>query len=137
MAVDPLSNPTMQAVQRALSALSARQQVISNNVANVETPRYTAREVRFEDALRGAMLPASGPGMLVSHAQHIRDVPPGLSTVRPNVVLSAAPGRNDGNNVEMEREMAALAETQITFQALAQIMSKRIDGIRSVLSDTR
>lgn len=137
MAVDPLASRTLQALQRALSGLSARQQVISNNVANVETPRYTALEVRFEDFLRAAMRPPSGPLLLVSHTAHLQDVPPSVASVRPQVLLSTAPARNDGNNVELEREMAALAETQISFQAVGQMLNSRLQTIRAALMDVR
>lgn len=137
MAVDPLASRTLQALQRALSGLSARQQVISNNVANVETPRYTALEVRFEDILRAAMRPASGPLLLVSDAAHFQDVPPSVASVRPQVLLSTAPARNDGNNVELEREMSALAETQISYQALGQMVTSRLQIIRAALTDVR
>lgn len=137
MAVDPLGSRTLQALQRALSGLAARQQVISNNIANIETPRYTALDVRFEDLLRTAMQPPSGPVLRVSHAAHFSDLPPSVVNVRPQVLLSTTPARNDGNNVELEREMTALAETQLTFQALAQLLSSRLQVIRAALSDAR
>lgn len=137
MAIDPLGNRTLQALQRALSGLSLRQQALSNNIVNVETPRYTALEVNFEDVLRRAVEPARGPALLVSHPAHLRDLPPSPTSARPLVLLSSAPARNDGNNVDIEREMASLAETQITFQALAQMTSTRLAVLRSAVTDTR
>jgi flagellar basal-body rod protein FlgB len=137
MPIDPLASRTLQALQRTLGALSARQQVISNNTANVETPGYTALELRFEDALRSALRPPSGPLLWASHPLHLRDTPPSPAAVRPQIVMSNAPARNDGNNVDLEREMAALAETQISFQAIAQLVSKRIEGLRAAISDAR
>ena len=46
---------TGSALYSALNGLAARQRVIANNVANVETPGYIAGRVRFEDSLRAAI----------------------------------------------------------------------------------
>ena len=47
---------------RALDAYALRHQTISNNLANINTPGYKRQEVRFEDQLAGALLPAMQPG---------------------------------------------------------------------------
>lgn len=137
MAVDPLGSRTLRALQQAMSGISLRQQMASNNVVNVETPRYTALEVGFEEVLRRAIQPATGPTLLVSHPAHLSDVPSPLTGVRPQVFLSPAPARNDGNNVDVEREMTTLAETQITFQALVQMVSSRLGVLRAAVTDAR
>ena len=59
-------DPTMQAIQTSLDGLAARQRIISQNLANSETPGYLSQNVNFEDSLRSAM--ASGdPGQRRDH----------------------------------------------------------------------
>jgi flagellar basal-body rod protein FlgB len=108
-----------------MSGLAARQRAIANNVANVDTPNFKASEVRFEDALKSAI--SSGtPGS-----------PPNQSNLNATVSQSSLVGgttlRADGNNVDIDREMAMLGETNLTYSAITQIMSTRIGILRSVI----
>ena len=75
---------TGSAIYAALNGLAARQRVIANNVANIETPGYIAGKVSFEDSLRAAI--AGGDAGATS-----------VSTVR-----SADPVNQNGNNVSLD-----------------------------------
>jgi flagellar basal-body rod protein FlgB len=112
-------------LQAAMSGLAARQRAIANNVANVDTPNFKASEVRFEDALKSAMNSAT-PGS-----------PPTQSSLNASVSQSSLVGgttlRADGNNVDIDREMAMLSETNLTYSAITQVMSTRLGILRSVI----
>src|SRR5437764_4712445 len=125
-----------RALRFALSGLSQRLQTISNNVANVDTPGFTAQKVNFEDTLQSAL---AGPGFRMGGLTLLRDTPnqlPGLADVTgqptPAVVANLEnPPRNDGNNVNIDKEMTSLSETGLTYSAAGQLMTMRLGQLRT------
>ena len=112
-------------LRAAMSGLAARQRTIANNVANVDTPNFKASEVRFEDALKSAIgsgTPGSPPDQTSLNA-----------TASQTTLINNTTLRADGNNVDIDREMAMLSETNLTYSAITQIMSTRIGILRSVI----
>ena len=114
-------------IRAALTGLSARQRTIANNVANVDTPNFKASEVRFEDALRAA---ANRRSSQLGQSQ----VDTVVSQATP---IDGTTSRADGNNVDIEREMELLGETNLTYSALTQVMSTRLSILRSVIGGGR
>lgn len=125
-------------LQAALDGLAARQRVISNNVANVDTPGFKASQVTFEGALRRAMGIEDG-GLPLAKVQHGLAGPDDqLADLTPVVVQSNQVTRRvDGNNVDIDQQMVELAETNITYNALAQLTGARLQLLRSVINDGR
>lgn len=124
---------------RSLDALSLRQQVTANNVANAETPNFKASEVRFEDALQRA-LGDEPRGRLVlarTNGQHLTSTGDPANP-RPEVVqLTGTSLRNDGNNVDIEQQMSSLAETNLRFNAISEALARRFAMQRMIASDGR
>ena len=112
-------------IRAALTGLSSRQRTIANNVANVDTPNFKASEVRFEDVLRGAM---SRQQAGQANQASLNDLASRTS------FIDGTTTRADGNNVDIDREMELLGETQLTYSALTQVMSSRLGILRSVVS---
>jgi flagellar basal-body rod protein FlgB len=110
-------------IRAALTGLSARQRTIANNVANIDTPNFKASEVRFEEVLRGAM---TRRGAEPSQASL-------NALVSRSSFVDGTTTRADGNNVDIDREMELLGETQLTYSALTQVMSTRLGILRSVV----
>jgi flagellar basal-body rod protein FlgB len=113
-------------LRAAMSGLAARQRSIANNVANVDTPNYKASEVRFEDALKSAIgsgRPGTAPDQSSLNAAASR-----------STLVDATSMRADGNNVDIDREMAILGETNLTYSAITQIMSSRLGILRNVIT---
>ncbi len=127
-------DPAISAAKTALEGLGQRQQVISRNIANVDTPGYQAQTYSFEDSLKAAMQPPSNFQMVVTDEHHI-----GIShsTPTPMVGTSARTGgseRADGNNVDVDVELTDMAETGIRYQALTQSASKKLALLKSIAS---
>jgi flagellar basal-body rod protein FlgB len=124
-------------LERSLDFRARRNTLLSSNVANIETPGYKAKDLVFEQAL-GKALKAQEPGpMVTTHARHLdgRMATP-LELVQPQTIQSANPvGSVDGNSVDLEREMAKLAENQIAYQSLAQMISHKFMQLRSVIRE--
>jgi flagellar basal-body rod protein FlgB len=121
-----LFDATYQALDAALGASSMRQQVISNNLANVNTPGYKRKEVEFDDALRSAIASAD---------EGDKTAFDGLSpTVTEDKTASM---RADGNSVNVDNEMAHLAENNVRYNALVQLVSRKLQVLEYVISDGR
>jgi flagellar basal-body rod protein FlgB len=113
-------------LRAALSGLAARQRSIANNVANIDTPNFKASEVRFEDALKTAI--SRGQGGNTPEQSSLN------AAVSRRTVLNATASRADGNNVDIDREMEMLGETNLSYSALTQVMATRIGILRNVVN---
>lgn len=132
--VDPTS-----ILVRALDALALRQQVTASNIANVDTPGYRASEVRFESILRRVLATTPGELSLVrTDPRHLVAGGIDVTAVEPQVVeRSGTRYRNDGNNVDIDREMGLLAETSLRYSAVSEALARRLALLRLVASDGR
>jgi flagellar basal-body rod protein FlgB len=108
-----------------MSGLAARQRVIANNVANVDTPAFKASEVRFENVLAQAAArgPRGGINQASLNAAAARETPVDTTTLRA-----------DGNNVDVDREMELLSEANLSYSALTQVMQTRLGILRNVIT---
>ncbi len=126
---DPIfSDPALRDAKRALDGLSLRQEIIGNNLANVDTPGYRAQRVDFEGALRSARrgrirLQATQPGHLAA--------PQAEGTFRL-LPRQGGASRADGNNVDVDVELVQMAETGIRFQAVSQLVRKKLLLLRTI-----
>jgi flagellar basal-body rod protein FlgB len=94
-----------------------RQTLLTNNVANADTPGYRREDVNFQATLRNAM--ASGEESL-SQVQFQPEVQPG------------AAGPN-GNGVNIDQESAQLSENGLDYQAMTQVLGARNGILRSAM----
>lgn len=133
-----LNDPTSRALKAALNGLSLRQQVIGNNLANIDTPGYQAAEVSFEQQLQQAVArPRARIALVSTDPRHLSGRPRLSTEVAQVQPTNDSPMRNDGNNVDVDREMARLAETEIQYQAVTQLMSSKVSGLRSIITEGR
>lgn len=111
---------TMRAIQAAMDGLSARQRIIAENLANVDTPGYLAGRVSFEESLRDALLEGAGP----ENAQ--------IGTSR-----SVEATRLNGNNVNVDDENLSLIETGLRYQLAVESINAKFRILRtSIRRDT-
>ena len=135
--MDRLFDKHFTLLERSLDFRSQRQNLITANVANAETPGYQAKDLVFEAELGKAMR-AEEPGpLMVTDRRHLdgNDAVP-LEMVMPKTIRSGNPvGSLDGNTVDMEREMAKLGENQIMYQVMVQLIGDRFRGLRNVIKE--
>jgi len=116
-------------LERGLDVESLRRRVIANNIANVDVPHFKRSEVNFESELRrvidyNSRQDGRYPGV-VSDQRHIpfyveRDI----RSVTPRVNLDYnTTMRNDGNNVDIEKEIVDTAKNQMRYNALVTGLS--------------
>ncbi|HBI73562.1 MAG TPA: flagellar basal body rod protein FlgB [Lachnospiraceae bacterium] len=114
-------------LNKAADASWVRNEVISNNIANVDTPGYKRKDVQFESYLRSALLGDNSLEKRVSNA-HLDSLNPSVYT--DNISLSY---RLDGNNVDIDTESANLAENQVRYYALIDSMTQEFGRLKTVL----
>lgn len=108
-------------LESGLAAASLRHRVQAHNIANLTTPGFKRARVEFEQHLTAALASGGSP-----------------ESVRPTVVVEQNTlARGDGNNVDIEGEMTALAENQIWYSALTRQMADHFSRLRSVIHDGR
>ncbi|MCL5283174.1 MAG: flagellar basal body rod protein FlgB [Armatimonadetes bacterium] len=130
------SNAPLFAAQTALDGLALRHQVLADNIANVNTPGYKRQEVEFEDQLKRALNDPEGTGTTCSDTL---DVPAGcpLPRIKPRIITeNNTSERPDGNNVDLEYEMAQMAANTIKFEALTEYVTDYFTDLKSVINGT-
>ena len=130
-----LSSPRVTVLEQALSASSLRQKVISDNISNVNTPGYKKSEVLFEDMLQNAMTEGKVP-MLQTNARHLPSQRASIPTPKTHVIGNTSM-RTDGNNVDIDVEMADLAKNSIYYNAVVQQLSSYFSTIKSAIKEGR
>lgn len=109
-----------EVLQKGLNTAAYRHNVISNNIANADTPGYKISEVGFETELARALDKGQMRGFMTDK-KHIPLGAPSLSRVSPTIMKqNDTRYRNDENNVDIEKEMAKMAQNQLKYNALAQ-----------------
>ena len=103
--LDPLSNNLNQ----YMTLVSVRQKLVASNIANADTPGYKTQDIDFESELQNAMHGGAAP--LVSPVSGLRV-------------------KNDGNNVDLDREARLLAENALRFSVASNLVRSQIKTIR-------
>lgn len=116
-------------LNKAANASWMRNEVISNNIANVSTPGYKRKDVHFESFLMTAL---TGDNSLDKRVANIRMDKLNAQVYTDNAHLSY---RLDGNNVDIDTENAYLAENQIRYYALLDSMTQEFSRLKMVLQN--
>lgn len=111
---------------KALSASWQKNQAISNNIANVNTPNYKRQTVEFETLLQDAQV-LGGP-LNTTNSKHM---PVHGMSLEPRLVMDSMTSfRRDENNVNIDTEMALLAENQIRYETLTKQLNDNLKRLR-------
>lgn len=136
--MDMPDTPLLSMLKSRMSWLEARQNVLSQNVANADTPGYVARDLKpmdFERLLKSSTSSAFPSGLTTTDARHIA-----ISTSNATGFDSqAAPDAEAtplGNAVSLEEEMIKVSDTQAQFQAATNLYSKAISLMRTAIGRT-
>ncbi|MBE5944383.1 MAG: flagellar basal body rod protein FlgB [Lachnospiraceae bacterium] len=118
-------------LDKAADAANLRNELISNNIANVDTPNYKRKDINFESLLQAEL--AGGTDSLYDR---VKETNKDLTVLDPQIFTDNAnlSYRLDGNNVDIATEEAYLAENQIKYQALVDLMNQEFARYKSVLT---
>lgn len=115
-----------------------KQKVISGNIANINTPNYKAKELVFEEELQKAKQ-SNSLALATTHPSHIKHHKVDAVT-NPNqarvVEKKGLIEQNDGNNVNLDREMSDMAKNNVMFNAIQSSIKKDANWFRSVIDSS-
>ncbi len=114
-------------LDKAADASWTRNSLITNNIANVDTPNYKRTDVQFESYLRDAV---QGSDSLNETVNNIDLNQLNATTYTDQSQLSY---RMDGNNVNIDTENVELAKNQLKYYALMDSMNQEFARLRSAL----
>jgi flagellar basal-body rod protein FlgB len=100
-------------IEQYMNLVSARQKLVASNIANADTPGYQTKDIDFENELQSQM-----------------------SGSKPNMIeVSGLRNKNDGNNVDMDREARLLAENALRFSVASQLAHSEISTLRTAIEE--
>ncbi len=126
---------TSEGLAASLRMRQLRHDITAANIANAETPGYHARKLDFEEALARALdidelrkLNTDTPGKVDARPMHVK---PDIYE-NPDGVVS-----NDGNTVDLEKEMTTLTENSLQYKAALQLINKKLAAIKYSIGEGR
>ena len=108
-----IDRPTKGRVERFLDLVTLRHELISSNLANVDTPGYRTRDIDFQFELE-SQLAGNSPTVFE---------PAGLTV------------KNDVNNVSLDREARLLAENAMRFNLVSNLMKNELRMVKSAIDE--
>jgi len=124
-----LERISMSILQKSLDAVWLRQRVISNNIANIDTPGYKSGSVRFEDILSKR---------INGNYKNMQSLKKALDKTKPRVVVNEDTFvREDGNNVVIDKEQIELARAQLQYDYLISSLVSQLDRLKYAINGGR
>ncbi len=120
-------NKTISTLERSLDFSMAKNRIIAHNIANVDTPRYKAKDVVFKNILQEKTLQAKR-----THPRHLPFKGDQQSNYRV-ITKSHTMYNHNRNNVDIDREMAELAKNQIYYQAMVDRLNGEFSNLQTVI----
>ncbi len=121
-----LNGTSINLLNKSLDYLWKKQSVISNNIANIDTPGYKSQSLDFEDTYKRQLDLAIAKNDTTAINQAI-------ANASITVVESATSGRLDGNNVDADAEMVEMTRTSLQYQYALQSVNSDITRLSTVI----
>ena len=131
-------------LEKVLSFTEARNRMLAENIANITTPGYRAKQLdvrSFQASLRKALdrqdaaerHGAASPPLALESTREVRVGERGTLEVTPSTEPAENVLFHDGTNARIERQMALLAENTMMHQAAVELMKANIDGLSKAI----
>jgi len=111
-----------------------KQQVITSNLANSETPGYRAKELNFSHFFQQEL--EGGEGLKCTRQGHMEGSPSLIREAEVEKKTNDSLGR-DGNNVDLDSEMTQLAQNVLKFSVVSRLYQQKIQLIKFSLREGR
>ncbi|MBE6183867.1 flagellar basal body rod protein FlgB [Heyndrickxia ginsengihumi] len=124
-----LFSNTFSTLENALNYSSTRQKVITNNIANVDTPNYKAQDVSFKNVLQDSI------DSIKTNRTDPRHFDLSDDSTDSNVTITQNNGsyNNNGNSVDIDNEMSNLASNQIYYDSLIELEKGKLSSLLNVV----
>jgi len=121
---------SIKPLEQALNASMVQQRTITSNISNVDTPNYKRQTVSFQDNLREATK------NLQSYKSNPKHVPFSNEKNSLNPVVKTdqrTVNQSNGNNVDMDVEMAELAKNQLWYNAMVEKTNSQFRDLQTAI----
>lgn len=119
----------IRVLDKAADASWLRNDAISNNIANVDTPGYTRQDVAFESVLKQAL----GMSRYETMDAKVANLKVERLSARPYLDYANFSYRIDGNNVDIDNENVMLAENQLRYQGLITAINQEFSNLQTAM----
>ena len=133
-----VNDKTLKALTTALNFREMRQELISSNIANANTPGFKAKKIDFEEALARALDVDGNMHMNAGDGRHHDVGNGGFNNLEPEIyddpngVVS-----ENGNTVDVESEMARMAENKLMYDTLVQLINKKMGIMKYAINSEK
>ena len=127
------SVPTL--MKKSLNFMSTRQTLIYSNISNADTPGFKASDIDFQAQLRAAIGSKGSLNLRTTNEKHIGPSTSDIMDLAADPFEEDAAAKSNGNNVDIDHEMAKMAENQILYNATVQLMMKRGATVRAAVTE--
>jgi flagellar basal-body rod protein FlgB len=131
-----MNSPNMDYLSRGMQAATMRHEVISDNIATVNTPKFKRSYVTFEDLLAKELHLDDEQGKLDVVRTHDRHMPIPMRTKAHAVIEKddTTTMRVDHNNVDIDTEMANMAKNQLYYNSMATQLGGFVTKMKNVIT---
>ena len=129
-----LFSATISILERSLNLRSKRHHVLASNIANMDTPNYKAFDLVIEEELSKPKQGSATVKLVRTDDNHLADKTRPMDKIK--LKLADPPEftlRGDGNTVDLDKTMGDLAENTLLYKTVAQIISKKFQGLKNVI----
>ena|SRR5688500_15439791 len=140
-----LFDTTLTRLQESLDVRLVEHNVLAGNIANSDTPGYKPKELDFSQAMAAARQTESAGTMAATDGRHLgvngaplEGLDKSRATASATSLVRDGAGSSpsiDGNQVDLDRTMAGLAENSLQYGASARAAGKKLAILRYVVSD--
>lgn len=113
-------------LEKMLDVSAIKHKVIASNIANINTPGYKKMEISFSDQLDKAIKDTSMNK---------------FDAIQPKIIIAENDKnetvRNDGNNVDMDKEISALMKNTSSYNIYSQLLAKKMELVKSAIENSR
>ena len=121
-------------LQKGVDATWLRNEVITNNIANADTPGFKVSEVKFEDVMASA-ISSGGFELKTTKQEHIKGSMNDIGVVEPVVTTNENTSyRSDENNVDAEAQMTELAQNSLEYYTLINKINSEFTKLNMAIS---
>jgi flagellar basal-body rod protein FlgB len=135
MKLEFFQNQTLDAMEAYMSRLSQRQQIVSSNLANIDTPGYKTRDISFHAAMQ-ELLAEKSVSLRADRAEHSRGMIPVFPQIE-SFEVQGLPTGEDNNNVDLDKELGKLSETSFAYSLITQMVRGKFRTIASSINEGR
>jgi flagellar basal-body rod protein FlgB len=122
--------------ERALDVRSGIHETIASNMANEETPGYKARLLPFRETFSAILQGKGQLGPTITHHRHLGGISDDNNIFHQTIKQDAGAGI-DENTVNLEQEMALMAENTLLYMAVNQFLDGRFEGWKRAIDEGR